>query len=367
MVLIRYGVEIRRAYQSIKPSDPVGFFRLIETTSSFLCKFIAFYYFWRKREVFSRIVKFLDNIELPAYNPCKIQSTFFASTICIFYLIISAVIFLFDSQAVETAGWSIQGWFRRMLEEARYSYFLSSDANPNSNFEPISEFDIFISAVTAISIMFRLIVGFYMDLCILFCVLSLWTPVAGYCRIINEAIEPNESGEVVQSHPLKRRINEMGVIEQFKVLKHLSQLVSNAIGGLLLPAISEIAFGYALDFDNLIVSQDIVYKCKTLLFYLSTLTTLILAAEVCRKISCVKEWLCVHEDELSLSPNELMVVLDDIAQNEMGVSAGGRFIINYSFLGTMVTVLVTFLIIRIQSEVMASQVEKSEAIKLNNS
>lgn len=60
------------------------------------------------------------------------------------------------------------------------------------------------------------------------------------------------------------------------------------------------------------------------------------------QISCVKTWFSVNEEDLKISRNELMMILDNIAHDEICINAGGRVTINYSFMGTVNLLLIFY-------------------------
>lgn len=75
-VLIRYALEIKKVHYGLKPSDPIAYFELIERSSSFLCKVIAFHNFWKKKDVFLKIINILETSSFPHYNPYKVLKYF---------------------------------------------------------------------------------------------------------------------------------------------------------------------------------------------------------------------------------------------------------------------------------------------------
>lgn len=52
-------------------------------------------------------------------------------------------------------------------------------------------------------------------------------------------------------------------------------------------------------------------------------------------MASVKTWFCVNENDLKISRNELMMILDNVVHDGISINAGGRFTINYSFVGTV--------------------------------
>lgn len=152
----------------------------------------------------------------------------------------------------------------------------------------VSFFDNTVAGLTAVNILFRIMAGFFLDLGILMCVLSLWAPSVGYVNSLLASIETVRSTEfsVDKTGTVDENIKipENLVIQQFKQLKSLSALICEAIGGFLIPAISEVAFGYAIDFEEMILTEHAIRRFTDILFYASTSSTLVFAAETCRQV-----------------------------------------------------------------------------------
>lgn len=219
------------------------------------------------------------------------------SCLCTFYLVVSIIRLLFDpffiSSTIITNSWS---WYRRLIEESQYSYLISTTNDlPSPETDTISFWKNFVAILTAFNIQFRIIAGFYIELAVLICVLSLWAPVLGYITTIDGYIEAKKCAEFASSqsqdvavaddrNEFVVKIDENMVISQFKLLKCLSTLICEAIGGVLVFSITEVAFGYAIDFEEAILTTDPMRRFINVLFFVSTSSTFIFAAEICRKV-----------------------------------------------------------------------------------
>lgn len=207
---------------------------------------------------------------------------------CSFYIIISIIRLLFDPEILNSYTLANNSWHRRLVIESRYSYLISTGEGQQSQNISVSFFDNTVAGLTAVNILFRIMAGFFLDLGILMSVLSLWAPSVGYVNSLIASIETMRSAEFSVDkksevdHSLK--IPENLVIQQFKQLKSLSTSICEAIGGFLIPAISEVAFGYAIDFEEMILTEHAIRRFTDILFYVSTSSTLVFAAETCRKV-----------------------------------------------------------------------------------
>ncbi len=199
-------------------------------------------------------------------------------------------------------------WGRRLVAEARYAFFLANETNIDYAPEPdeISSLDIFLAIITGCTFHCRFIAGYFVDVGILLCVLSLWAPVTGFAVNIRSQLKARgrmdnqfSNNETKQSSPptsqppplshqadhLREELNRQEtVMTQYKALKRLTELISQSCGATILPFISEAVFGYAIFFEDVLITTNVIHRIVLICFYFCAVNILIFSADVCRKV-----------------------------------------------------------------------------------
>ncbi|CAL8086588.1 unnamed protein product [Orchesella dallaii] len=363
LAMVRYSVELRRYIQDVRRDNPVSFFKLFEGCSGLVFKTIILRCFWTKQKRFLRVVRFLDNEYIVPYNNLKMESIPTIACLCTFYLIIGFVRMITGSGFLLPSSLTLSWWGRRLVAEARYSFFLSNESHldqaPSS--DEISTLDGFLAVITGFTFQCRFIAGYFVDVGILLCVLTLWAPVSGFTGNIKKQIsrkeeEIGDDGEYNNSESTVKRLHvhqnddedDEIVLKQYKALKQLTQLISEANGANILPFISEAVFGYAIYFEEVLITKDFSHRLIFLCFYFCAVSILVFSADVCRKMQCMKSWLW-YQDRFSNFPSQkLLIVLHDLSTNAVGITASGIFTVDFYLVGSMISVLITLFIIRLQ-------------------
>ncbi|CAL8093103.1 unnamed protein product [Orchesella dallaii] len=333
---LRYSVE------TIKSNDPISFFLVFCECSSVAFKLTILKGFWLKPNAYLRLIRFLSNHHLLPYNPWKIQSITTISIFCAAYTILSIVRMILGSSFLSIWDWSPSWWFRRLVGEAHYTFFLVNGTSRNNSpdLSQISSGDTFLAIIQALIMQSRFITGFFVDLAILVNVLSLWAPASGFTNKICSQISiiHEKDGDLPFDLGASTKTELNYVLKQFEALKTLSTLIGEALGDAILPFIGEALFYYAIYFDDLLMTPDYVNRLVLIFFYCSAICILLFSAEVVRKIRWFRTWLCEHGRLLIIEQNQLAMVLEDITHHSVGITASGIFTINYHFVGTVNTI-----------------------------
>lgn len=207
----------------------------------------------------------------------------------------------FGSSFINSWDWSPEWLYRRLVAEARYTFFLSNSTtsmNTAPSLSEITPIDTFVAIIQGLSVQARFITGFFVDLCILVHIVTLWAPASGFAKnmysqipIIINSDESNLGKEVDQLpfeilKPSQSTVNEdlETVLKQYEALKTLSILVGEAIGDTIMPYIGEALFYYAIYFDSVIMTPDVVTRMVLMFFYISAFCILMFSAEIVRKV-----------------------------------------------------------------------------------
>lgn len=337
----------------MKRDNPISFFKLFEASSSLAVKAIILKCFWRNKVKFLDVVRYLNNPYLLGYNKfkvghfLKIKISFFNKkvspiifllqlqsfvtiiSLCSFYVVIGFARMLTGADFLHPSDLTPARWVRRLVAEARYAFFVGnvtrfdSASTPDEDIRPldgfignvshgdstqipegISPLDGFLAVITGISYQCRFIAGFFVDVGILCCVLTLWAPVAGFAASIRKQVKMNKTVEHIfdNSHkqvsphsPISQEMQLQQVEEeanrqelvtkQYRALKQLAELISRANGDTILPFISEAVFGYALFFEDVLITTNVFRRIVLLCFYFCAVNILVLSADVCRKVN----------------------------------------------------------------------------------
>lgn len=220
-------------------------------------------------------------------------------------------------------------WGRRLVAEARYAFFLSNETNLDyaPSPEEISSLDIFLAIITGCTFQCRFIAGYFVDVGILLCVLSLWAPVTGFAVSIrsqlkargredNEFSDNETKGSSPPSQPpplshqadhIREELNRQEtVMTQYKALKRLTELISQSCGATILPFISEAVFGYAIFFEDVLITRNMIHRIVLICFYFCAVNILIFSADVCRKV-VTYYFICYVFTNQSLNTSKIII------------------------------------------------------------
>lgn len=200
----------------------------------------------------------------------------------------------FGSTFVHFHDWSPEWLYRRLVADARYTFFLTNTTSMNTAPElyEITSLDKFICIIQGLSVQVRFIVGFFVDMFILVHVFCLWAPASGFAKIMYENIP--ETAQIRDNDDLpialvgfsapSANLELQTVLRQFEALKTLSILVGEAVGDTIMPYIGEALFYYAIYFDTVVMTPDVVLRLVLLFFYISACCILMFSAEIVRKV-----------------------------------------------------------------------------------
>lgn len=186
-------------------------------------------------------------------------------------------------------------FYHNLLAESKYIFFQANDTVYNNELLSPAAFSLVEGATatfTGVALASKFIMGTFSDIGLLMVVLTLWSPVIDFDKLLKttfDALE-NTTGGSAASVPIKITSSDACttgtdfVLESYNYLRQLSKLLNEAFSSVLIPFILEGVFTYAINFSDILflgkLSQGIVVFSFYLIFFLILQTS----SRICQKV-----------------------------------------------------------------------------------
>ncbi|ODM97488.1 hypothetical protein Ocin01_09193 [Orchesella cincta] len=119
----------------------------------------------------------------------------------------------------------------------------------------------------------------------------------------------------------------------YEALKGLSALINSTIGKVTLVYTIDSILYYSTQLEVLFVPGRWFHKLVVVQFFVASLCWLHFASNACLQMDRFREWIRCKENRFSLPSKSVsvMLLLDEISSNPVGLSGNGLFVINYKF------------------------------------
>ncbi len=185
-------------------------------------------------------------------------------------------------------NWSPELWLERLIRLARYTYFvddkLPSNGQSNllmSNWTSskdtiVSATDRFLAFVMALTLIQRYIYGFFSDLCIFSCVITLWF----YSNLFaNSVIIIDKKRINMRAKRMQEGWNK--VYSNFHAVQHISDVINDAIGSQVTLFLTESIIFYSLNLNRILTFQYSVLAIDTFYFSILIAVICVFSADIC--------------------------------------------------------------------------------------
>ncbi|CAL8122929.1 unnamed protein product [Orchesella dallaii] len=273
-----------------------------------------------------------------------------------FYVIyaISAPIFGSDSPPIiKSWDWSPSLLFRSYLSRAKFTFFVHTNStliNHPPNSLALSTTDILLGCL-------EIMLKFIQDVTLsnmnvlLFNVLpiSLWVAANNFEKLIS-SLNLNV-GENYHSIRHRSILETQDLIwNKYHELKYLSAAFNSTISPVFLLAMLDIIPWLAIDLDYGLRANDWFDKVLKIFTMANAAIALVLAAEITRKIQNFKAWLMDwnNSEKLWVDRDKLNNLIRELQSAPIGIGLPGLCQIDYTLLGQVIVVVITFFIISLQ-------------------
>lgn len=210
-----------------------------------------------------------------------------AFIICITYLLVGVSGFVLGIRITNDLSYKDPSWFfRRYVAEARYAMSLSRSGNILRSTPPalqdVTLWDQIAVGFIFVENYFRSIVGLYWDPLILMCCMTLWGPVRGfYDEVLKDITILSENQDKMLTS-----LRVQFILEQYKELKKLAQLVNEAIGQILLSSVLETMIYCSIHINAVFISTDWFRQLRSTILFAGTISIFVIASEINKMVTC---------------------------------------------------------------------------------
>jgi len=128
----------------------------------------------------------------------------------------------------------------------------------------------------------RFVQGYFCDLCIMSCVLTLWTPSYCFANGIIDKKYIYASKSARGEGRMEKSWNK--IYNQYKFLQSLSYCINMAMGNQLIFYIFESLIYYSLNLNAVLTTTNNFKRVDMILFYVITLGIFIISADACNQV-----------------------------------------------------------------------------------
>ncbi|CAL8099697.1 unnamed protein product [Orchesella dallaii] len=373
MALFMYFSALRHSFATLEENNPASYFKLFESLFSVMYKFTfmktlwtkqhlilawanyAHQSYWQRDECNQKIWRWLEKL------PFLVALHLYFAFTCVLRLSKASTLSVSESYSNSTSTTMYSAshffgahWRKQIIESSKDLFdYLSIDDN--------SILEIVVAVFTGISICFRNLISMFSDVFILMSVLTLWRPVNDFAILmeihdltrVNKKIPKNGKPwpkigiEKIFTSYAAAQIK--GILDNYQALRVLSSFINQVGENVFMLYLAEAMFSYAFGFNEALLNDGILMGVS-LTFYVSSFVIFVLSGDICRKVHVLKDWLYDNEEVLPLTSRQVCLTLDSISRDSVGISIGGTMTINFSRVATMSGIIITYFVIRMQSD-----------------
>ncbi len=318
--------------------NPVKYFTLIDSIFNFIYKATLIKRLWWNQKEFVNLMSFITSTPcFQSQGHSKLAKPIYIHGVLLFYGFVGTASLIAGKNFVSgLAEWTPDWWGRRLVVLSRYTFYIDWKMGKGApQIGEISGWEIGLAGITALGLLSRFILGFYIDLSILAMTTTLWTATLEFSKVIR--FSPFEKwvgghqrqsgnftrtvkvvevfkGRGISSH--KKRIGTgnghwddgdtqlsgfsanfggstvvsgwAAIYDHFDAIRILSTLINKALGSLVIWFVLEALMYYAVNMDAFLITKDLFKKFYLLAYYLGTVVIFSFSSNVCKEV-CLNE------------------------------------------------------------------------------
>lgn len=208
--------------------------------------------------------------------------------------------------------WSKTIWNRALASEARYVFFITSNLTESKVIlepEQYTTLDHFLTALVALGWVERYLVGYYIDLLMLFTVLTVWTTTYLFSRKLEDDIRQTNKNynwsllthTHIPSIALSQNLKQFNkrsssswsdIYKMYQSVRNLCDLVNKAIGTLSTLYLADCILFLSTGMDSVLVTKEVRVKVRLLFFVCNYAFVFILSADACNQVNKITYLIC---------------------------------------------------------------------------
>lgn len=168
--------------------------------------------------------------------------------------------------------------------------------------------------------------------------LILWIPTKAFTSFLineNNGFDKRD----MEAEPKPNCTGEWKRIDNyFSALKQLTALITKIFGKAVILFLLESLLNYGASIDDLVLQQvntDWKLLCLDIIYFTLCHFIIIFSADVCCLANKLKEWLSVDKNREQVSTDKLIVTLDELNANMVGIKGSNLLTITYSLIGNV--------------------------------
>lgn len=200
--------------------------------------------------------------------------------------------------------WTPSYWYTQLISLAKYAFFFGNRPDLTSSQKSFTWLDHFLGIVWSCTMLFRYMIGFCGDLCLLTMSLTLWTTAYSFeqnvlseMRVLKRKSIPTcvmESTEIpvdtifdtFSTNQYRNAYRSWSnLYDQYKAIHELSRLINKAMGSLMTCYLGESVMYYSVNCNKIIVARDLYTRIHLIFFYFNILTIFLLSADICHRVT----------------------------------------------------------------------------------
>ncbi|CAL8104559.1 unnamed protein product [Orchesella dallaii] len=298
-------------------NHPKLYFEIFTSLLHSVTVLVFTYCAWRSSEKFCALVQ--------SVQKCPIVSLWFPkhTNYTVFGLTLLYVLLAMVNPILKDGGddGSLQGFYDYHARRGRFMAFLGNFSEgplnvDNENSKTYTDFRIHDLAFVLFSYFANScewIVIYHVDLMMLVMSLTLWCSSVHFIKTLKEK-------------------NCKTTFVYYEALKGLSDLINSTMGKVTLVYTIDSILYYSTQLEVLFLPGKYFHKLVVTQFFLGSLCWLHFASNACLQMDRFRAWIRSKENRHSLPPKSisLMLLLDEISTNPVGLSGNGLFVINYT-------------------------------------
>ncbi|CAL8072398.1 unnamed protein product [Orchesella dallaii] len=215
--------------------------------------------------------------------------------------------------------------------------------------------------------MFRSITRYFGNLLLLSGVVTLWYAVGKTINFLNNPsiekdVDDRASSQKSKSNSInssmtsiiqtKTEFNVWTVVySKYQEIRTLSQLINKALGSVVTLSLARAILYNSANMDDVLFSPKIPGRILLVLLMINDGVTFFLAANICVQMESFKVWLSNDGNRKHAPYDQMFIVLNDVNTATIGIRGSNIFTISHSLLWNVLTSVVTFFIMCLQSRI----------------
>ncbi|CAL8135235.1 unnamed protein product [Orchesella dallaii] len=233
--------------------------------------------------------------------------------------------------------WTPSWWFRSYVARAKYAFFLHNNKTLSTIRPPLSDITPIETLLGILQILVNATHDLHMRVMISafgICCITIWTSVKNFEKVVT----------TLESH--KEDFKEL--YRKFCSLRDLCDSINNVWHFYCYWYILDIIVWLATDLDRALRAQDYYLKVYMVYFMFYDGTVITLSAESFRKMHWFRQWIVNRASTETVQRKEIKFMLQEISLSTIGLGSSGFYQLDYSFMGKVSVMVVTFFIISLQ-------------------